>query len=101
MPEDKKQVVTESDKIWSEISALPLNIFSLPRQTVEMHAARIPIPGRDLLLKLKSTAVLPALEMTLGSKYEIETNDKFTIVRRPSTKDADIEKIAATVKQSS
>ena len=61
---------------------MTLNIYALPNQKVSNHVTVLEVPGDELYLKLKSTAVLPALEESLGSKYEVELSEKYTIVRR-------------------
>ena len=93
---------SESEQIWEEIKGLPINMFALSNQKVEQHVVRVPMPGRDLLLKLVSTAALPALEETLannfltkGRKYEVEVAEGYTIVRRGSQREEEIKKALA------
>lgn len=93
----EKQVdKNESEQIWNEIKDLPIAIFALANQTVQQHVVYVPMRGSDLLLKLISTAALPALEETLNSvkdkKYEIEVAEHYTIVRRASSKKKEIQK---------
>lgn len=89
----------ESEQIWNEIKDLPISMFALANQTVKQHVMYVPMRGQDLLLKLVSTAALPALEETLnnnfltkGKKYEVEIADRYTIVRRASTREEEIQK---------
>jgi len=73
---------SESDKIWEEIRRMPISLFALPSQTVEDHVERVPVPGKELLVKLTSSAVVAALEEAIGKKYEIEQAEGYTIIRR-------------------
>lgn len=94
---------SEAEQIWEEIKSLPINMFALSNQKVEQHVVKVPMPSRDeLLLKLVSTAALPALEETLankfltqGRKYEVEVAEGYTIVRRGSQREEEIKKALA------
>lgn len=86
---EDKVTTTEADKIWVEISGLPIDVFALSGQVVENHVTKIDLPGKDLYVKLKSSAVLPALEETLGNshftkgkKYAVESGEGYVVVRR-------------------
>jgi hypothetical protein len=61
---------TAAEKIWNKIKNAPMDIFALPNQTVQMYATRNAQIERAIPdavhLKLKSAAVLPALEDALG-----------------------------------
>lgn len=72
----------DSQKIWDEIKNITINIYAIPNQKVKDHVTVLEVPGSELYLKLKSTAVLPALEECVGNKYEVELAEKYTIVRR-------------------
>jgi hypothetical protein len=81
------QPQTESDKLWEKMRQLPLDIFALPDQTVEMHCKRVPLDPNSVHLKLKSTAVLPALEQSLRAiklppdkTWKLENGTRFCIV---------------------
>ncbi len=61
---------TVAEKLWSKIKDLPIDIFALPNQTVKDHvkfekelAAAVP---DSVHLTLRSAAVRPALEESLG-----------------------------------
>ncbi len=61
---------TAAEKIWNKIKNVPMDIFALPNQTVQMYVTREAklekaIPDA-VHLKLKSAAVLPAMEDALG-----------------------------------
>lgn len=74
---------TEADKIWTEISNIPVDIFSLPNQKVSDHVEVLPVPGSALFLKPKTGAVLPALETALAGKFTITQNDgKYLVIER-------------------
>lgn len=96
---EKQVEKSESEQIWDEIKDLPISMFALANQTVKQHVVYVPMRGRDVLLKLVSTAALPALEETLsnkyltgGKKYEVEVADGYTLVRRASTREEEIKK---------
>ena len=74
--------VSEADKIWQEIRGLAINVYSLDGQKVSDHVLKIDLPANELYVKLKSSAVLPALEAALGKKYEVELAEQYVIVRR-------------------
>lgn len=71
----KEPKLAESDKIWADVKDLPLGIYALANQFVSQHVSKIDLPGKELYLKLKSSAVLPALEATVFSKY----GNKYTV----------------------
>lgn len=100
MSEDKKVNKAESEQIWEEIKDLPIAIFALPNQTVKQHVSSLPIPGKELLLKLTSTAALPALEEAVnntvrGKRYVVEVAEGYTIVRRESVQKEELKKAIA------
>lgn len=69
---DKK---TDSDRMWDEVANLKVDVYGLPNQRVQDHVARMNIPSPKLFLKLKSAAVLPALEEAFGKKFAVELNE--------------------------
>lgn len=73
--ESKELKTSESEKMWSEIENLPMNIFSLPNQKVSDHTKKVSASGDNLLLKPKSSAVVPALEEAIGSGFDINLAD--------------------------
>ncbi len=74
-------------------------MFALANQTVKQHVYALPIPGKELLVKLVSTAALPALEDALtsrfGKKYEVDVAEGYAIVRKTSSREEDIRKALA------
>jgi len=74
--QSKPRKVTESDKIWDEISGLSISMFSLPNQKVEDHLEKLPVPGTVLYARPKSPAVVPALEEAVGEDFTIQTTEK-------------------------
>lgn len=74
--------LTEAQKIWEEIRQVQLNMFSLPNQTVEMYCRNYPIEPTKVYMTIKVSAVLSALEDTLGKQYNFETAGKFVLVSR-------------------
>ena len=87
---DTKEIVVpevnESDKIWSEIKDLPIEMFSLPDQMVKQHVQRMRVSTNEVYLKLKSTAVIASLENSLamvrGRKYVVEVSEGYVLVKR-------------------
>ncbi len=74
--------IEESEKIWGEISNLPIQVFALAGQKVEQHVTKLLVPGKVLFLKLRATSVLPALEEAIGNKYTVEVADGYICVKR-------------------
>lgn len=86
--------LSEADKIWDEIKDSDLGIYGLPDQKVSDHVSRVSLPGDSLYLKLKSSAVLVALEDSLNKvtdgngnsrpnvRFEFELVDGFVVVSR-------------------
>lgn len=85
---EKKE--SDSDKMWNEIKNLPINVFGLTDRVLN-YAKKIDLesPG-ELYLSLKASAVVPALEESLGKKFSVETADKYIIVRRNEDRDAKV-----------
>lgn len=83
---EKKESLTESDKIWEEIKNLPIAMFSLPDQLVKHHVQRVKGHPTEVFLKLKSSGVIANLEFALaqvrGKSYSVEVTDLYTVVRR-------------------
>lgn len=86
---DKKKVaevvektVSEADKIWSEISNVPLEMFSLPDQTVSKYCKPVAIEPTKLYVTASVQAVVPALEAALGKRFTVEQAQKFIIIAR-------------------
>lgn len=74
--------LTEAQKIWEEIRQVQLNMFALPGQTVEMYCKVYPIEPSRVYMTVKVSAVLAALEDTLGKWYNFDTAGKFVLVTR-------------------
>lgn len=70
------------DKIWAEIKDVKLSLYGLPNQNVFQHVSRLEVPMPGCLIKLKSSAVLPALEEALGSKFSFESGEGYVVVSR-------------------
>lgn len=81
MSEEKNTKKFESDKIWDLIKDLPIEMYSLPNQKISDYVTKIKLPGDHLTVKLKSSAVLTSLEYVLLSKYDIELQDKFVLIK--------------------
>ena len=82
----KDESKTLSDTIWDKISSVELDLFALPQQTLEKHAKRFKVTDNEVHLKIKTSAVLPALEEAVaklkvnGKKLTVEQNKQFTVV---------------------
>lgn len=83
--EKVEKKITEADRIWNEIKGMSIDVYAIQNQVVEQHATMLPMPGDRLVLKLRSSAVLPALETAIGRKYEVELVEKYVIVKRAKT----------------
>lgn len=79
---EKKADVNESDKIWSEIKDLPIDMFALPDQRVKNHVQRVKVTPTEVHLKLKSSSVVASLEAVLCRQFDLEISDGYVIVRR-------------------
>lgn len=89
--------MTVAEQIWETIKNLPVDIFALPNQTVQMHVtrdARLEKAMPDAVhVLLKSAAVLPALEEALGKVrlppaktglpqiFEFSSLDRYTVIK--------------------
>jgi len=86
----KKEIQpTKADQIWQQIENLKLDLYGLPAQALKKHAERKAISPDEVHLTLKSSAVLPALEIALanvnlpkGEKFEISQVANFTVVKK-------------------
>ena len=81
---------SEADKIWSEISGLPIEMYAIPNQKVEDHLERVPVPGESVLAKPKSTAVIAALDSAIGKAYVVTTTERGHILISRATPELDI-----------
>ncbi len=77
-----KEKDTEADLIWAEIKGKKIDLYGLPHQFVESHVKKLAVPGNELLLKLNSSAVLPALEAAIYPQFEVEMSESYVVVRR-------------------
>lgn len=88
---------TGADKIWNKIADLSIDIFALPNQVVQQYAKREvkmeKVDPNAVHLILRSAAVRPALEETLGKvrlgqnefgqplAFEVTNSHVYTIVK--------------------
>lgn len=88
---------TGAEKIWKKIADLSIDIFALPNQVVQQHAKREvkmeKVDPSAVHLILKSAAVRPALEETLGKVrlgkdefgqplvFEVTNSSRYTVVK--------------------
>jgi hypothetical protein len=91
---------TEAEGIWDEIRFLPIQMFGLPNQIVELHCTPLPVEPSHLYLTIRSSAALPSLESALTeytdkmemvakktntinkSKFTVELADRFVVIAR-------------------
>jgi hypothetical protein len=73
---------TQAQKIWDVISNLRLDMFSLNNQFVHGYYKPLFVePTRLYLVAItKASAALPALEVALSPKYQVEQAERFVIV---------------------
>jgi hypothetical protein len=84
-------VETGASKIWNRIKDLPLEIYALPNQSVSDHVTRVPEMDKafpdDLYVTIKSAAVYPALEETLGrvrlrkEYFDLSQSSKYIVIK--------------------
>lgn len=73
---------TNAGKIWDEIKGVEIDLFSLPGQTISIHAKpSVPDP-ESLFLSINSSAVLPAIEAAIQKRFKVELVDKYVVVTR-------------------
>lgn len=71
---------TTAEKIWLHIKDIRLDMFGLPPQTISKYCSPIPADPNKLFLSYKVGAVLPAMESSLASVYDVELYDKYITV---------------------
>ena len=83
---------TPSDELWEKIEHLPLELYSLPDQTLSGNCTRVKIAPDQLHLKLNSGAVVAALADALknvkladNEEFQIDTAGVFTVVKVAKT----------------
>jgi hypothetical protein len=82
---EKQMTGTESGTIWSEIKNLPIEMFALPGQFVNMHVQPVLVEPSKLYLVSRASSALPAVETALGKKFVVEAVDKYIVVSRAAT----------------
>lgn len=102
---ENKQIESESSLIWKEIQNLPISLFALPDQSVKDFVKKISDAGDQLIVKIQTGAVLPALEITLenshltkGKKYNLELVDGFVIITNRKSSIDNARKIISNLK---
>ncbi len=83
---EKKTVkATVAGEIWEEIKDKSIDMFALPNQKVHMYCEPREIEPTKCYLNAKASSVLPALEVSIGSKYNVERNAYFIVVSRKAS----------------
>jgi hypothetical protein len=79
---------TPADELWDRIRELPLELYSLPDQTLEGNCTRVKVAPDQLHLKLNSGAVIAAMTESLKSvkladdeEFDITAAGAFTVLR--------------------
>jgi len=75
----KVQSSSLADALWEEIKDLSIDMFSLPNQKVQDHVTRKDGTSDSVILGLKSPAVLPSLEATLGVHKQYRKKVSYTM----------------------
>lgn len=81
-PAAKPALTTDSDLIWQEIKDLPIEMFALPNQFVAQYCTPVPVDPTKLYLLLRTSAVLPSLEVSVQKNFTVEMADKWAVVSR-------------------
>lgn len=90
--ENKQQeevVLTVADRIWNDIKDVELGLFALDGQLVNKYCTPVKVEPSKLYMGHKDIgAVLPAVEVALAKKYNVELQDRFIVVsyKTPITK---------------
>lgn len=86
-PEPKKEV-DPADVLWDKIKDLPLELYSLPNQTLAGNCTRVKIAPNQLHLRLSSGAVISAMTEALKNvkipddeAFDITAVGSFTVVQ--------------------
>lgn len=83
-PVELKPVVkekTEAEKIWEVIKNVQIDMFALPDQYVSKYCTPTVVEPSKLYVTFRGIgAVLPALEVALGKRYNVEAQDKFIVI---------------------
>jgi hypothetical protein len=74
-----QKVRTKSDVIWDQIKDLPVEIYALPDQTLKQHVERLEVTEEQVHLRIKSPAIVPALEEALG-KVKLARGERFDMI---------------------
>lgn len=69
---------TPADKLWEKIKELPLELYSLPNQTLSGNCTRVNVSPDQLHLKLNSGAVVAAMTEALKT-IKLGENEMFDI----------------------
>ncbi len=67
-----------ADELWEKIKDLPLELYSLPDQTLSGNCTRVKVAPNQLHLKLNSGAVISAMTEALKN-VKIADNEEFDI----------------------
>lgn len=84
--EKKSAVKTEAQKSWEEIKDLPMSMYGLPDQTVKDFCSPVSVEPSALYVKIKYSAVLPALESVVSGKFLVEASEVYISIKRVKDK---------------
>lgn len=74
--------LTPAQQMWEEIKNLPIAMFGLPNQIVQMHATPVAIEPSRLYVTIRSSATLPSLEESIKGRFNVELVDRFVVITR-------------------
>jgi len=82
-----KKAPTRSDVIWDQIKNVEVEIYALPEQTIGKHVERLEVTDDMVHVRLKSPAILPAMELALrnvklarGERFDVSSQKNFTVI---------------------
>jgi len=83
VPVQSSKKKTQMEELWNEIKGKKLIIFGLPNQTVANFCEPFFFSDKEMYLKTKAGAVLPALEDSLPElEFESSADGKFIIAKK-------------------
>lgn len=74
--------LTTAQKLWEEIKNKKIDMFSLPNQKVSDYCSVVDADPEKLMITIKVSSTLPALESALGPDWSIEMAGKFYLISK-------------------
>ena len=79
---DTSNISDETKAIWDEIKDVEIDIYGLKDQVVNQHARPVMIDPSKCYLEISAGAVLPAIEGSIGNRFNVECVDRWVVVTR-------------------